>query len=206
VPRVSEQYLEQRRQQILDAAQRCFSRNGFYEASMQDVFRESGLSAGAVYRYFKSKDELVQAIAGRSLGQVTAVIEAALSEDPVPGLDEIAGRVAVKAQELSREDGPIRIAPSAWAAAMYNPAVAATVRDAIGQIRAWWIRAAERLRETGRLPAGADVNAIGATMVAVLPGFILQRLILGDVDAAGLQRGLRELLQPPLLSPAAPPR
>lgn len=205
MPRVSEQYLEQRRQQILAAAQRCFSRNGFHQASMQDVFRESGLSAGAVYRYFKSKDELVQAIAGRSLEHVTAVIEAALSEDPVPGLDEIAGRVAAKAQALGEGDGPIRTAPSAWAAAMYNPAVAATVRDAVTQLRAWWVRAAERLRDTGRLPAGADVNAIGVTMAGLLPGFILQWLVLGDVDAAGLQRGLRELLQPLLLSPEGRP-
>ncbi|MDR2983358.1 MAG: TetR/AcrR family transcriptional regulator [Nocardiopsaceae bacterium] len=201
MPRVSEQYLEQRKLQILDAAQRCFSRNGFYEASMQDVFREAGLSAGAVYRYFKSKDELVQAIAGRSLGQVTAVIEAALAEDPVPGLDEITGRVAAKAQELSREGGPIRIAPSAWAAAMYDPAVGATVRDAIGRLRAWWVRAAERLQEGGRLAPDADVNAIGATMFGLLPGFILQALILGDVEATDLQRGLRDLLQPLLLSP-----
>ena len=59
MPRVSDEYLEQRRRQILDAAQRCFARKGFHETSMQDVFRESGLSAGAVYRYFKSKNELV---------------------------------------------------------------------------------------------------------------------------------------------------
>ncbi|WP_369028857.1 TetR/AcrR family transcriptional regulator, partial [Nocardia farcinica] len=63
MPRVSEEHLERRRQQILVAAQRCFSRKGFYNTSMQDVFAESGLSAGAVYRYFKSKDELVAALA-----------------------------------------------------------------------------------------------------------------------------------------------
>jgi AcrR family transcriptional regulator len=51
---------------------------------LQDIFRESGLSAGAVYRYFKSKDDLVQAIAARVLGHLAAVVDTALAEDPTP--------------------------------------------------------------------------------------------------------------------------
>jgi len=50
MPRVSDEYLEQRRQQILGAARRCFARQGFYETSMKDVFREASLSAAVVYR------------------------------------------------------------------------------------------------------------------------------------------------------------
>src|SRR3954470_18901979 len=61
MPRVSEEHLERRRRQILDAARRCFVRKGVHETSMQDIFAESGLSAGAVYRYFKSKNEIVAA-------------------------------------------------------------------------------------------------------------------------------------------------
>jgi AcrR family transcriptional regulator len=35
---------------------------GFHATSMQDLLREANLSAGAVYRYFKSKDEIIAAI------------------------------------------------------------------------------------------------------------------------------------------------
>jgi hypothetical protein len=49
--------------EILDAARACFARNGFHATSMQDVVVESGLSMGAVYRYCKTKDDLIQAIA-----------------------------------------------------------------------------------------------------------------------------------------------
>ena len=200
MPRVSDEYLERRRQQILDAARRCFARQGFYETSMQDVFREAGLSAGAVYRYFKSKDELVQAISASVFDRMAAAIEGALAEEPVPGLDEIAARLAAAAQELSGEDGPARVAPPAWAAALHNPALATTVRGILGPLRAGWVKAVQRMRDDRRLPPGADADAAGAVLFALLPGFLLQHLILGDTDAATLQRGLRQLLRPELLS------
>ena len=200
MPRVSDEYLERRRQQILDAARRCFARQGFYETSMQDVFREAGLSAGAVYRYFKSKDELVQAISASVFDRMAAAIEGALAEEPVPGLDEIAARLAAAAQELSGDDGPARVAPPAWAAALHNPALATTVRGILGPLRAGWVKAAQRMRDDRRLPPSADVDAAGAVLFALLPGFLLQHLILGDTDAATLQRGLRQLLRPELLS------
>ena len=63
MPKVSEAHLAARRQQILDAALACFDRDGFHGASMQDIFEESGMSAGAVYRYFSSKEDIVEAIA-----------------------------------------------------------------------------------------------------------------------------------------------
>lgn len=106
MPRVSDEHLNRRRRQIMEAALRCFARKGFHDTTLQDVFRESGLSAGAVYRYFKSKDELVQAIAAELTGPATAMLEWALAQDQVPGADEIAGGLAAHLQELSGPDGP----------------------------------------------------------------------------------------------------
>ncbi len=154
MPRVSDEHLERRRRQIMDAALRCFARKGFHETSMQDVFRESGLSAGAVYRYFKSKNELVQAITAGETAPVTAIIQSALAQDPIPGADEIAGRQAAAAEQLSGPDGPARVAPSAWAEALHDPAVADIVRGTWGPIRSYWITAAQRMRDDGRLPPG----------------------------------------------------
>jgi AcrR family transcriptional regulator len=193
VPRVSAEYLEHRREQILNAAQRCFSRKGFYQTSMQDVFRESGLSAGAVYRYFKSKDELIQAISAEVLGQMAATLEAAMAEDPLPSPGQIVGRLAAAVQELCGQDGPARVALPAWAAALHDPAVAVTVREMLESLRAHWTRAAERMRDDGRLPADTDVRAVGSVLFAMLPGFLLQCLLLQDVDAATFGRGVSEL-------------
>src|SRR5262249_9620535 len=132
-------------------------------------------------------------------GMATA-IEGALAEDPVPGRDAVAARLAAAAQDLSGENGPARVAPPAWAAALHNPALATTVRGILGPLRAGWVKAAQRMRDDGRLPPGADLDAAGAVLFALLPGFLLQHLILGDTDAATPQRGLRQLLRPELLS------
>lgn len=172
---------------------------------MQDVFQEAELSAGAVYRYFASKDDLIQAISADAFGRLGGVIENMLAEEAMPGLDEIAVRLASAAQELSGRDGPARVAPAAWAAALHDPAVAAIARDLLGQLRGWWIEAAARMRAERRLASDADVDAAGAVLFALLPGFLLQLLILGDVDAAVFGRGLCQLFRPELLSSAHPP-
>ncbi len=46
------------RAQILQAALACFSNKGYHQTSMDDIVAESGLSKGALYWHFKSKQEL----------------------------------------------------------------------------------------------------------------------------------------------------
>src|SRR5947199_7682663 len=63
MPKVSEEHLDRRRRQVVDAAVACFAREGFHRATMHDICREAGLSPGAVYRYFSGKQEIIEAIA-----------------------------------------------------------------------------------------------------------------------------------------------
>src|SRR5262252_5009289 len=63
MPKVSKSHLDSRRRQIIDAAIECFSKEGFHRATMHDIVRASGLSPGAIYLYFNSKDDIIEAIA-----------------------------------------------------------------------------------------------------------------------------------------------
>ena len=56
---------EIRRNQILDAATKVFVRQGFQHARMDDIVEESGLSKGTLYWYFKSKEDIINAILHR---------------------------------------------------------------------------------------------------------------------------------------------
>ncbi|MGE5265411.1 MAG: TetR/AcrR family transcriptional regulator [Acidobacteriota bacterium] len=71
---------KERTQQILEAAMKVFSRAGFQKASMDDIVAESGLSKGALYWYFKSKDEIIAGILdylfARELADIRALPEA----------------------------------------------------------------------------------------------------------------------------------
>ena len=53
---------EERRTQILEAAQRCFARSGYERTRMDDVAAECGLSKGSLYRFFDCKDALLLAL------------------------------------------------------------------------------------------------------------------------------------------------
>ncbi|GAA4625990.1 TetR/AcrR family transcriptional regulator [Actinoallomurus vinaceus] len=193
MPKVSEEHLEQRRQQILDAARLCFGRKGFHQTSMQDVFKESGLSAGAVYRYFKSKEEIIRAIGAENHGIMAGLLKEILSEDTLPSLDEVIGRLVQRIETLLVDDGALCVAPAIWVEAMYNPAVGPVVRELFDDTRQWWVKLAERMRDAGRLPADADPWSVGATLFCLMPGFILQRLTMRDIDADTLREGIRAL-------------
>ncbi|MGD8554977.1 MAG: TetR/AcrR family transcriptional regulator [Anaerolineales bacterium] len=62
---------EARRAQIIDAATKVFARMGMHRARMDDIVKESGLSKGALYWYFKSKDEIISAIITRFFDRET---------------------------------------------------------------------------------------------------------------------------------------
>ena len=56
---------EERKDQILNAAEEVFTQKGLDDARMDDIAEETGLSKGTLYLYFKSKDDLIAAILDR---------------------------------------------------------------------------------------------------------------------------------------------
>ncbi|KAB2345626.1 TetR/AcrR family transcriptional regulator [Actinomadura rudentiformis] len=201
MPRVSEEHLERRRAQILDAARACFIRKGFHETSMQDIFAESGLSAGAVYRYFKSKTEIIEALASGTIGSLAGYVAAVLEEDPVPTLDDAVGRLTEQIVTLVGPGENLRLAPQAWALAMYDEQFGTYVRDRMSVVRSLWIMYVGRLRDAGMVPPDTDCTAAGKALFGMLPGFVLQYLLVGDVTPDDFRRGLRSLAASTTLTP-----
>lgn len=72
---------EQRRSDILDAAEKVFSKKGYDQATMDDVAAEAELSKGTLYLYFKSKDELYFEISLRAHRELRQMFERAVSPD-----------------------------------------------------------------------------------------------------------------------------
>ncbi|MEV0250865.1 TetR/AcrR family transcriptional regulator [Nocardia sp. NPDC050712] len=194
MPRVSEEHLERRRQQILSAARTCFARKGFHETSMQDVFAESGLSAGAVYRYFKSKNDIIAALATQTTVPLRALMTEQIRVDPLPTPAELIRIVADHVVANSGPEGMVRLAPQAWALALVDEDAAQYVKEALRGMRGCWHEYAERMVAAGWLPADADTHAVAAAIIGFLPGFILQHLLVGDVSPETFVAGVRTLL------------
>ena len=196
MPKVSEAHRVARREQIIDAAMTRFVVNGFQATGMAEVIATAGLSAGAVYRYFKSKDDLIEAIADRVLGQVAARFDEVLAEDPDLGPAD-AVRLAVETLEEIASAGPVdvsRVAVQAWAEALRSERVAVVAADAYTTIRGYFIEVCRRAQGNGLLPADADPKDLGSALYSFAAGYVLQRNLLGDVRADTYAAAVRVLL------------
>jgi len=194
MPRVSEAHLAARRQQILDAARRCFLRDGFHNTSMQDVISEAGLSVGAVYRYFKSKDELITSIAEAVVAEAGAWFEDLVRQEPPLAPAEAVSRALDFVDRHTGPDGMLRIALQVWAESLRDPALAAFVATMYSRMRGTFVLLATRARDAGTLPPDTDVDAVGAVLFGTVPGYALQRILSGGPDKETYAAGLRTLL------------
>jgi AcrR family transcriptional regulator len=79
-PRVSQDYLGRRREEILQAAITCCARTGFKRTTMRDICRQARLSTGAVYNYFKGKEEILEALTLKGRETKRSTLEGLKSE------------------------------------------------------------------------------------------------------------------------------
>ena len=106
MPKISPAQEQQRREQILAAATVCFARQGYHATSMDDVVRQSGLSVGAIYTYFPSKEELFLALGDRRTEQTLSYLNE-LFRRPGPIADKSREAVDYFFRSLSDELLPL---------------------------------------------------------------------------------------------------
>jgi AcrR family transcriptional regulator len=205
MPRVSEAHLAARRRQILDAARACFARNGFHATSMQDVVAESGLSIGAVYRYFKSKDDLIQAIAEEVVGMLVGQVDHLVDARPLPPLTEVMDGVLRVVETQTGPDGVVRMAIQVWGESLRNPNLSELLARVYPRIRSAFVRLAARAREEGQLPEHTDPEQAGSVLFGLVPGYFLQLILVGDINRADYLAGLDALLVAQPRSPSTLP-
>jgi AcrR family transcriptional regulator len=187
MPKVSASHLAARREQIIRAAQALFAERGFARTTMADVVTASGLSTGAVYRYFPSKSDLVlAAVAGRD-GTVDGQF---IPETPADLIARLAGYV-------SPGDGTAhaRFIAQIWGDAAVTPELAAVARGAHQQLEDHLARLlAGQQPEYASDEARAD--AVARVALAALIG--LAALVGSDipVDTASFVQVVTRLLGP----------
>lgn len=174
MPKVSQSYLNARRSQILEAALVCFSREGFHRTTMQDIVKQSQLSPGAIYNYFQSKEEIIEAIANeRHAKEQVLVIEARKESDVTSVLkrirDAFFGELRNPKERLRR-----RVAIQLWAEAQRNPRILKIVRRGVNgphKLLKAIISGAQRRKE---ISDEVDPDAAARFMIAAFQGFVLQ--------------------------------
>ena len=178
MPKVSEAYLEARRAEILDAAWICLARNGYHQTTMQDICEESGLSYGAIYRYFKSKEDILVAIFDR-IAEVSREIVAqarAESEGPQNTLEAI-GRVSFSYFDHPDFEFTTRTDIEIWPEIIRNERLLEKFR---AQINYWQTVVTDLLTEAqrrGELRADVDPKVVATLDMCAFEGLRRYRLI-----------------------------
>ena len=185
MPKVDDAHFAARRRQILDAAAACFAREGFHRTSVQDIVRESGVSAGLVYRYFTGKDDMIAAI-------VADWHEQRFQRDPVTAYTELLRGLGDPA---ARDD--LRLALQVWAETVRSEPIRDLVRSGVDRPA----RHAADLLAAATLPPGVDLDAVIRIFIAVYQGLLLQTVLDDTLDhdrlAATAEHLLRAVLDPP---------
>src|SRR5580698_7302766 len=115
----------ERRQRILEGSERAFVRDGFHATTMQHIAEELGMSAGNLYRYFPSKEAIVEGLC--ELDQVeVAQAFAELRADNRHILESM--RSGLRKHVLAKPPEKARLLVEIWAEAGRNPRVAAMTR------------------------------------------------------------------------------
>jgi AcrR family transcriptional regulator len=202
MPKISEARRDERRQQILDAGLRCFSRDGFHATTTADIVREAGVSQGALYLYFATKDDIVVALADdRHQGEAFLSALAQREPDPIRGLAlliELHGRGL---SDPSRLDAR-RVGIQGWGEALRNPRIKASVVEGAARVRDAIVGLIERGQRTGQVRSSVDPTAAAQLLIAVFQGLVLQVAWGEAVDLAAFGRTVRGMIGESMLTPA----
>jgi AcrR family transcriptional regulator len=203
MPRITPERREARRAEIVAAARRCFSRDGFHQTSMPDIAAEAGVSAGAPYRYFASKEEIILAIASDAFRLVFEPVERlAARTDHASVADLLAASLeALNADTVTdaagREvpvDELLRCAVQSWSELLRNDAVRAPAVEGFQGVLRGITDALRRGQAAGTVPPAVQPERAARVVMGLLHGCLLQRVAFGLTDTAGFGDELSALL------------
>jgi len=168
-----------RRTEILDAAERCFIRSGFHQASMQEICAEAKMSPGNLYRYFPSKEAIIAGISERNRAEAAeSFVAVQAAPDFLAGLAGLAHHHLV---ERSAEE--VGLCAEIMAESRRNPEIARIAQDAEREIRAGIIAMLRRAQEAGEIDARLDLDAVARVLMVLGDGVSWRRAVDPGFDA-----------------------
>lgn len=208
MPRLTPERRQARRAEIVAAARRCFARDGFHQTSMPDIAAEAGLSPGASYRYFASKEDLIIEIAGQAFATMFEPLEQVLEQGRPPTIaDLVTTAVDPVSGDVTRDaagqpvpvDELLRCAVQSWAELLRHDELRQRAVAGFDHVRERMVAALRRGQQAGTVPAALDPERGTRVVMALLHGFILQRTAFGLDDTAGFVHDVRTALDSVLL-------
>ena len=195
MPKISDETRALRRAQILEAAWRCFYRNGVQATTMEEIIEEAGMSASAMYRYFANKEDIIVNAIRTSLGGLKALLTPIFAEATETSPAAFVGKVTGTIDAFTARQGYnlSSIAIHGWSEAQRNEAIRSIIRDFYLEFRAMLAGQVRRWQACGHLPAAADVRSVADTLLSVMLGYVVQAAVMRDASPRAHVEGLDAL-------------
>ena len=184
--------VEDKRRQLLDAAVRVFARKGFHASRVGDIAEEAGVAHGLLYHYFKSKDEVLQAVFQENWSLLVARIES-VEETDEPAADQLRHISAIVLRTWLHLPDVVRVVVQEFGR---SPELAERIGeltlpiDALQRVIARGIESGEFRRDID--PTFAATVVYGS-IDELLTGWVLGRLPAGEEDVAKAEQTLFEV-------------
>lgn len=178
-------------QRILDAAKKCFVRSGFRGASMHDICKEADMSPGALYRYFPSKEAIIEAIAENDRME-DAKILSTMNENPNV-LDGLVNAVMAHIRHV-HESGFSPLFTEIRAEGMRNEAVKNCCETSMKQAHNGFRQYLQHGIDTGQINPEISLDALMAMFMAIGEGLILNDLLSRGIPAESLEALIRNAM------------
>jgi len=195
MPKISDEHRAARQAQILDAAWRCFYRQGVQATTMEQIIAESGLSASAMYRYFAGKDDIIVAAIGSSLSRLAALLQPILESPERLSVQALLLQATSVIQSFSARAGfnLTTIALHGWSEAQRNERLRGLMRDFYAAFRDRLADRVRRWQAEGEVAASAAPQDVAQTLLSLMLGFVVQSAVVHDADPAAHARGLEAI-------------
>jgi AcrR family transcriptional regulator len=179
MPKVQPEYLEQRRQQIVDAAAACFTRSGFHQTTMQDICTEADLSPGAVYRYFRSKEEIIQTMCLRGHEEDAEIIHDLMNRGST---QEVMEELVHLYLEGAGNHELCALSIELLGETRRDPVVLESVREGMATTKTALADIIRRAQDRGDMSRDLNAEALSQVMMGLYQGLIWQKVIEPDMD------------------------
>ncbi|WP_370261199.1 TetR/AcrR family transcriptional regulator [Limnobacter sp.] len=186
---------EVRRQQILDAAAQCFRKSGFHGASMADIAKSFGMSAGHIYNYFESKEAIIEAMVQRDLSDTLARIAAIREKGDI--LNAMLGAVD---DGVQRRIAQSQLDAEIVAEASRNPKVAQVVQQTDAVIRQEVARLIESVQPAMASQCPHMLAAKTTILMALFEGLMIRAIRNPNMQQAELGIALKKVIEQMLQS------
>lgn len=190
-PKVSAEYKERKKREILSAAAAVFSRKGYEPTTMKDIKEEAGISFGALYAYFSSTEEIFAQLFQLQHVEQEPEEEACLEENTV--WDKISHLLDRQLDELkSIRESMVPVSYEYFVASWREPERTAFLQQRFESARTEWEMVLKEGKDKGEFSPVLPTIEISRLLISVLEGLNISVLFVG-YDESGAENQMASL-------------